>query len=148
MKEIMADDFEAYLKESQKAFDTVELRPEMQACSEVLFEAFERNFESKAEPFAGPWPPRKDSLPHPLLNKSGAMKAAATNTGSGTFLQVNDDGVATGVSLEVIPYARAQNRGYRPRNLPRRMYLRPDQEALDECGKIILLGQRRRIVGT
>ncbi len=72
------------------------------------------NFDGTSTAEGRPWPFRKDDLPHPLLNKSGALMAAATGHGSGHIKRIGDKTLETGVDSTDggIIYALRQQHGY------------------------------------
>jgi phage gpG-like protein len=56
-------------------------------CKDPLLEAFSDNFASQSAAGVS-WPPRKDTgFGHPLLNKSGALMAAATQSGASGHIE-------------------------------------------------------------
>ncbi len=117
--------------------DVVEL------CYPRVIQSIRDSFTSSASPSGVDWPPRKivgDG--HPLEIDKGNFLQAATGGGAGHVHTVESTGeggadLCVGVSLDVIPYARAQALGYPPRNLPARnpFGLNPTEEG--RCTQII-----------
>ena len=75
------------------------------------------DFRAERTPYGSAWPERKKPYPWPMLRKSGKLFGAPLD---GVRYSVR--GLAVVINL---PYAKAQNYGYPPRNLPARQYL-PD----------------------
>lgn len=117
------------------ALEQAPLPGAMERCAEILREGILLNFERSAGP-AGPWPPRKDNLPHPLLIKSGDLKAAATEKGaSGAIEHINGREVQVGVEGTSVPYAATHQFGRGP--IPARPYHDVDEVFLDECREVL-----------
>lgn len=96
------------------------------------------NFAATRSSDGSPWAPRKDSKPHPLLRLAYAMYGAAVNTvGGGHISKITKDSLVTGIDVNVIKYARAQNLGYAPRNLPAREFMYISEDVLGNVGAVI-----------
>tara|TARA_Y100000310_G_C20702427_1_gene831105 strand:- start:6323 stop:6748 length:426 start_codon:yes stop_codon:yes gene_type:complete len=82
------------------------------------------------------WQPRKDDLPHPILNLSGALR-------NGVYMQLNTNGFTL---ISDKPYSAAQNYGFAGRNLPARpfMTIPPEeiQEMAEEVARQLTKGMR------
>jgi hypothetical protein len=120
------------------AADAPNLAAAMEEAQKLVLVDIGRNFIAAATPEGVSWPPRKDNLPHPLLIKSGALESAATGTGAGAILRVQAREAEVGIDLDVIPYARAQDRGYAPRNLPARHFHGATSKTLEGIGALLL----------
>lgn len=104
----------------------------------VVVQGTRDNFNSGADPDNITWAPRKSiGDGHPLLMDRGTMLQAATGGGPGHVQRLFPTELQFGVDLQVVPYARAQNLGFRPRNLPKREYLGLRSNRLDECQEIL-----------
>ncbi len=121
-----------------------------------VLESIGGNFASQSEPDGGPWPPRKPNKHddgHPILDDTGALKAAATGVGPGAINEVSARELVVGVDKSVelggIPGVAAHNFGYPPNNLPERHFLSATEATLDECEDVIgdwLEGEIERLV--
>ncbi len=83
------------------------------------------NFDSGGRPVK--WPPRKDNLPHPLLNKSGKLM-------NSFYVTLISNGVAVGTKVK---YQAAQNYGFPPRNIPARKFLMVQPDDMLKIDNII-----------
>jgi phage gpG-like protein len=119
-------------------------------CYRPVIQSIRDAFNSSASPYGSAWPPRKITGDgHPLLMDKGNLIQAATGGGPGHVhdVETTEGGGAdlcVGVSLDVIPYARAQALGYSPRNLPARNFLGLSDQQADVCEKIISEGMEQR----
>lgn len=96
----------------------------LEALIPLAHQSHRDNFTSSATPEGADWPPRKvEGDGHPLLIDTGNMLQASTGGGPGGVARIEGDTLFMGVSLDVIPYARAHNMGNPERNLPRREFL-------------------------
>lgn len=92
---------------------------------EALYRGIRANFMDGSSADGSPWPPHKESTvrrhgPHPLLILSGSLLESATSeSGKGSYLEVTDNEITIGVKL---PYAKVQQFGYPPKNIPARPY--------------------------
>lgn len=77
------------------------------AADRILCEGYEENFYNQVDDSGSYWPPRKDSLPHPLLIKTGLMFKAATDAASPGHLTdiQGGDTLISGISGSIVPYA-------------------------------------------
>lgn len=82
-----------------------------------LLQTIDMNFGSRGALF-GTWPPRKDSNPWPLLEKTGTMRGSFSKTNFGDYLLITN-------SVAYFPYH--QSRAART-VLPRRVMMKIDQE--------------------
>ena len=107
-------------------------------CAGLARKCFANNF-MKGGNQKDTWPPRKDPLlTHPLLMLSLAMFNATTQVSAPGSATINTGRyVDISVDLNVVPYARAQNYGYPPRNLPMRKFMVLDDETKVEIRKIL-----------
>jgi len=102
-------------------------------CAPIVEEGITTNFATSSTPDGTPWPPRKDPKPkHPLLILSGKMLGAA-GVGAGHVLTIDEQSLAWGIDLNVVKYARAQDRGNPKRNLPARHFMGISEQFKDRC---------------
>lgn len=102
--------------------------------------AFYENFLNDSDPEGQPWQPRKPRKGddgHPLLRDTLAMYMAACEDGPGAITRVESRSLDVGIDLDTIPYARAQNYGYPPNNLPAREFFRPSAHYITQIGETI-----------
>lgn len=95
----------------------------------------EDNFNSQSGPEGQAWPPRKligDG--HPLLIKSGALKAAAMGGGKGGTTEVTDRELTLTADL---PYTGVHHRGSPKQNIPARPYMGVPERYLDAVDEAI-----------
>lgn len=117
------------------AFDGSGAWPEVER---VLLVGVGDNFAAMKDSQGSPWPPRKDNAPHPLLRLTTAMYGAATEPGAaGHISQATADALKTGIDINVIRYARAQNKGYAPRNLPPREFMYVEDAVVEKVQVIL-----------
>lgn len=119
----------------------------LKECAQICDQDFARNFAAQAGPESGPWAPRKKQgsgkigekgQGHPLLIKTGELFLAATSPfGRGHIEDVGYRNVQIGVDLSEVPYARAQNYGYAPRNLPAREFMDVTGKTADDCADVL-----------
>lgn len=84
------------------------------AADRILSDGYQENFYNQVDDTGAPWAPRKDSLPHPLLIKTGVMFEAATNPASpGHFTDIQGDTLVSGISGAFVPYAIFHHMGTR-----------------------------------
>lgn len=101
---------------------------------EQMTAAVEENFANASGPEGQAWPPRKRSGDgHPLLIKSGALKAEAAHGPA----EATDRELTLSVDLV---YAATHQYGRAGANIPARPYLGASERHLDRVGEII--GQR------
>lgn len=131
----------SYLEQLRKHFEVPMVEPAMTKAVEILQDGFAENFETQSSP-SGPWAPRKDSKPHPLLNESGALANAASGSGPGAIAKSNDYLARVGVDKSVvdggIPGAAVHNFGYPPKNIPQREWCVVSEERIDDIEEEII----------
>lgn len=116
----------------------VPLRPAVEMCKEVLLMAIDDCFLRRQNPSGTPWPGRKDSKPHPLLEESGALRAAATSQAPGHIEEITDHSATVGVEkieLGGLMGALAHQFGYAKGNIPKREFLGISTDAMDICAE-------------
>ena len=92
------------------AMDTEPLTSELAALS---LRQTQQRFERREAPDGTSWPPRKDSLPHPLLEKTRRLRRS---------IQVREPQAAeTAIGTAGVPYAATHQRGRG--TIPARTYL-------------------------
>jgi len=64
------------------------------AIASNIRDSIEEGFETKRDPRGRPWAPRADSLPHPLLELTGAMRRSYRIDASGPNLRIVNDAVS------------------------------------------------------
>jgi hypothetical protein len=80
----------------------------------ILCDGYQENFYNQVDETGSAWLPRKDSLPHPLLIKTGIMFKAATDpTAPGHLTDIQGDTLISGISGEFGPYAVFHHLGTR-----------------------------------
>ncbi len=131
MPDIPIDKLPHYLDELARSFEEP-LKEGLAKCADEIRQAYASNFDS-AGYSGGSWPPRKDKLPHPLLQKSLALRNAATQEGAAGNVSENDGReIAVGVEKSSsLPYTHAQHYGYK--GIPPRPYIDVSESALDKC---------------
>lgn len=78
------------------------LAPAMTQCEVIVHAGIADCFARQGGPEGEVWPPRKDPAgKHPLLDESGALKAAATGKGPGAVTRIADDSLEIGVDASV-----------------------------------------------
>lgn len=137
--------FEA-LANSLERYDAGRIWP---AVVEIFHRGEEQNFQEQKSAAGIPWPPRKDSLPHPLLRLSYAMFGAATGLGRGGFMRSTSRTATVGINLDDIPYARAQNFGNaysvggRSWYLPPREYFYASEQTINRMAEALAADVRQ-----
>jgi hypothetical protein len=125
---------------------SADLSAPLAKCKEVVRREIGENFATQSAPDSkSPWPPRKprpDDDGHPLLDDTGALKAAATGLGAGGFETVGPREMQVGIDKSVklggIPGAQAHDRGTEV--LPVRHFFASGEEGLQECEGILADG--------
>ena len=74
-----------------------------------------RRYDKRQAPDGKSWPPRKDNLPHPLLEKSGRLRRSIQ-------VRALQEREAT-IGTAGVPYAAVHQHGSRKRNIPARPFL-------------------------
>lgn len=96
----------------------------------ILSDGYQENFYNQVDDAGTPWPPRKDSLPHPLLIKTGLMFRAATDTQSpGHLTDIQGDTLISGISGSFVPYAIFHHMGTRV--MPSRRVIYASEQTLN-----------------
>ena len=118
-----------------QSFDASAVWPE---CERVMLVGVGDNFLAMQASDGSPWAPRKDAKTHPLLKLTSAMYGAATSPGAaGHISAASADQLKFGIDVGAIKYARAQNKGYLPRNLPPREYMYVSDQVLSQVQLIL-----------
>ncbi len=121
------EDLPAIMAGVKEAISRSDLSPAWAEIMPIARHGFGANFMDGGS-HLGPWPPHAPATvrrygPHPLLILSGKLYEAATNSAGPGHVEILDvREAAIAIDLAVIPYARAQNEGYPPGNLPARTY--------------------------
>jgi hypothetical protein len=124
MKQVAVERFREELKGQLQSLRAGDMSPLWEQVGPKLRGGFEENFVAIASPHGGPWPPRKDSLPHPLLRKSLTLFNAVTElNASGHVADYQRREMSEGVDSSIVVYAAAQNSGLPERNLPARQFI-------------------------
>lgn len=130
-REIPIDDLEDVLTRWGDELTNDSYEAPLRDCLPILHEDFEAHFYASMGD-DGPWAPRKDSKPHPILILTGALIEAARDTGStGNISEVSARELRTGVNAGVVNYAGFHQ--YGTRYMPARPYVWASEEALDDC---------------
>lgn len=123
----------------RRQFTVAELFPALRKARDICFAGIHENFDTESSSINGPWPPRKDDLPHPILQETGALRKAATGQGPGHITSWENDGfiigVDTGVNLGGIPAAQIHNEG--GSRMPQREFITPGRTYLDDAEDVI-----------
>ena len=124
MKQVAVENFREELQGQIESLRSGDMTPLWEQVGPVIRGGFEQNFVATASPHGGKWPPRKDKLPHPLLQLSLTMFHATTELGArGHVADYQQREMSEGVDSSVVVYAAAQNFGLPERNLPARRYI-------------------------
>lgn len=137
--EIPIDQLPAVMAELADAFEGDPLDAEIKQCGDVCRRDIASNYQRSGSPL-GSWPPRKDTLPHPLLILSGAMRAASVDQGGrGHIEEYGHRSLTMGVNASSggIIYAMVHQFGYPARNIPPRPFIVIGDEAIEDCEEII-----------
>lgn len=122
------------------------LREELEECRFLINQNIEQNFWRACDPDGSPWPPRKElGDGHPLLIDTMTLILAATGQGPGSIQVVTDRSLTMTIDLSVVPYARAQDKGFPPNNLPARNYFGASAATQRRCRSIITKGMKRKL---
>lgn len=92
-------------------------------------------FDSKVDPRTGaPWPPRRDALPHPLLVRTGRLRAAAIEAVQQARL------VGGGVEVDLTDPAYGFYHQFGTQNMPARPYFGASPATVERAaGDVILV---------
>lgn len=137
-------DFGFHIEAVRGQIESASLADELEQCRQLILADIHDNFERSQTPDGQAWPPRKDDLTHPLLQLSLALFNAATDQGPGSIQQNNGRSLNMGIDLAVIPYARAQDMGFAPNNLPARNYYGAREATLERCRRILMRGMKKK----
>lgn len=96
----------------------------MDKAADIMMDAVEDNFNKRGGRFGG-WAPRKDTLSHPLLEKSGEMRDSFYKQSTSDYAMVGNDDPKFGFHQSNQPRTR----------LPRRVMLQIDARMRDEIFK-------------
>lgn len=136
MEPIPIEQLDAWLAALLNRMENASFRSALVEVHSELIRGNARNFEKQQSSTGAPWPARKDNFSHPLLRLLLSMyNAAAVPGGAGQVEQLGDRESAIGVSLDAVPYARAQNFGYH--HLPAREFFYATDETLERCDALI-----------
>jgi hypothetical protein len=116
-----------------------------QAMEYILREDFHDHFIQKLGD-DGPWAPRKDNLPHPLLRKTGKMHLATTRLGApGNISIAGERELTFGVDGSVVDYANYQQ--YGTSRMVARPYIWISEDAEDRAAEAFADGVYDLLVG-
>lgn len=90
------EEFAQYCDEVDRDFAAAPLPSVMRECHEIFIEGERDIFANQVAPDGEQWAARKDSEPHPVLNLTGALLAAATG-GPGHVVRIEDRSLEAGV---------------------------------------------------
>lgn len=114
-----ANEFAKFLRNVPRLLGAINHRDTMQELAPIVEDSVDDNFQRQADVVGSTWPPRKDTLPHPLLIKTGRMKDAATG-GPGQYKRAERKGLKLGIKPSDVPYARIHQ--YGSSRIPQRQY--------------------------
>ena len=135
---IQADHFADYLGLVAMDFEDRPLEPVLRECAPIIRQSVRDNFTSSASPDGVDWPARNEvGDGHPLLMDTGKLMQAAVGSGSGALFEIQDRSLMVGVDGDIVPYAAIHNYGGVKRPMPKREYMGPKPEHVDECGGLI-----------
>lgn len=92
-----------------------DVQPFLRDVERILQRSHARQFATKGREFGSAWAPRKDSLPHPLMDKTGRLKRSLSTRNADSVRTIRVDRIVYGTR---VPYAKYHNRG--TRNMPPR----------------------------
>lgn len=100
---IEADRFESYARRLMDSLERGPIPEAMEAAKGLMLQGHQQNFDSQSTRDGTPWAPRKPPTGDwPILDKTGALKAAATGTGPGHVQEVGDREAMIGVDGSVV----------------------------------------------
>lgn len=114
-----AMEFAKFLRNVPTLVEAVNHRDTMEELAVIVQESVQDNFQRQTDVMGTFWPPRKDTLPHPLLIKTGRMLDAATG-GPGHHKRAQRKGLEMGIKPDKVPYAKYHQ--YGTRRIPQRQY--------------------------
>jgi phage gpG-like protein len=126
----------------RKAREGLPTKTSFDAVAPVLRQGIDEHFAARSTPAGNAWPRRKDNKPHPLLEETGTLRAAATTEGAmGHVERVEENVLTLGVDKSVdeggLPGARAHQEGYREGNIPPRQYLGFSEETAERSTEVV-----------
>lgn len=131
-------EFISLLQSIPAKIGTMNHSPALEAATPEVFRSVQKNYGRQVDGDGNAWPPRKDSLPHPLLILSGQMLDASTG-GLGSFVRYSRKGSELGVAIQVVPYVLIHHYGSLDGRVPRRrfFYLNKEERAavLEKFGR-------------
>ena len=143
MDDIRAEDMPAVMGDWARRLEGESLEESLRECVEIVQDGFEDNFGRQVDSHGVPWPPRKDSKPHPLLNETGALIGATQEGGLGNITIIADRHFTTGIDKQAdaggIRGAAVHNFGhdFGDFTVPQREYLYATEAVLESCGEVI-----------
>lgn len=100
---ILAERFPAYMNNLATSLETGPMPEAMEAASKAMQAGQDENFGKQATREGAAWAPRKPPAGNwPILNKTGALRAAATGQGPGAIQEVTDRSATVGVDASVV----------------------------------------------
>ncbi len=109
-------------------------------CRDAIRAGIKENFERKATSDGASWPPRKKPGDgHPLLDESGALKAAATSDAIGSIAELGNNTVTVGVEAAGpggLPGARRHQYGDDPPGIRQREFIGISDAVVERCGEL------------
>ena len=125
------EDFPGYCQAVAAAFADDPLATSMAECESILAAGFAGNFAARQDSGGVPWPARRDSKPHPLLQLTGALLASTQRVSEATHRAL------TFTALGSRPYEKVHQYGYPPKNIPAREYLYATEVVVDQAATAI-----------
>ncbi|MDO8631709.1 MAG: phage virion morphogenesis protein, partial [Phycisphaerales bacterium] len=123
--------------------------PIQERIGELLREGLDRNFQNRATAAGSPWPPLSEKYikrvgPHPILELTGAMRAATT-TQTGGHISNRPDGmtVEEGINPDAFPddegahWAGVHDAGSLDGRIPQRAFVEVDGEIVDQIVDVV-----------
>lgn len=151
MATLTAEEFVAKLRSMAAKVREMDHRPALDEVVPEVHQSITNNFQRQVDHEGNHWPPRKDTLPHPLLLLTLAMSTAATG-GPGAVVDVDQNELRMGVDKEVVPYAATHHAGSEKRNIPRRRYfflnVEEREKVLYAFGKKSSVEFRQQVLGS
>jgi len=137
---LTADQFIADM--DRKAREGLPTKPAFDAVAPVLRKGIDDHFSARSTPAGNKWPRRKDNKPHPLLEETGTLRAAAaTENATGHIERVENDTLTLGVDKAIdeggLPGAAVHQYGYPPGNIPQRQYLGFSEKTTDRSTDVV-----------
>jgi hypothetical protein len=126
---------QAELSNMANALQSVDCREPLEVLRGLGIADVEYAFASRTSPDGQVWAPRKDSLPHPLLIKSGAMYAAATGRGSGFADLSTFNSIQMGITPGLVDHDKYQQFG--TSRIPARPYMGMRESTVDRGAELV-----------